>query len=135
MKLIFIAFLILLLVSMACGGGQDTTPSHTTSPEPVKTIETTPEHTPTPELFTTSEFGKSSYIGGLGGIDSALLGSPSWMTFTDAKEFIKKVGLNSEPEFHEWASTDKRPTDFPLRPPALYTDEWTDWADFLGISN
>ena len=135
MKLIFIAFLIFLLASMACRGGQETTPPPTTNPEPVKTIETTPEYTPTPELFTSSEFGKSSYIGGLGGIDSALLGSPSWMSFTDAKEFIKEVGLNSEPEFHEWASTNKRPMDFPLRPPTLYTDEWTDWADFLGISN
>ena len=44
---------------------------------------------------TSSEFGKDSYITGLGGIDENLLGSPSWMSYAEAKEFIKQFGAGS----------------------------------------
>tara|TARA_B100001750_G_C15277792_1_gene480874 strand:- start:226 stop:645 length:420 start_codon:yes stop_codon:yes gene_type:complete len=131
-KLIFVIVLgTFLLASIACSSDQNSTSSSISDSQPVNAADATPEPTPTPELFTSSEFGKSSYITGLGGIDQNLLGSPSWMSYTDAKVFIKQFGLKTEPEFHIWAGTDKRPTDFPLRPPSVYIDEWTNWADFL----
>jgi len=136
MKLIIpIALSIFLFASTSCGAEQVAISSPTTVSESVKTTEPTPGPTPTPELFTSSEFGKNSYITGLGGIDAALLGSPSWMTFIEAKEFIETFGLTTESEFREWASTNERPSDFPSRPAILYTDEWSNWVDFLGNNN
>ena len=51
--------------------------------------------------------------------------------FSDAKEFVKKLGLRTVKEWQKYAKT-KRPKDIPSHPNVNYKEEWKNWADWLG---
>ena len=61
--------------------------------------------------------------------------SHRWMSFEEAKAFIKKQGLTSRKQFKRWIQSGQKPEDFPSKPHLTYKEEWTDWNDFLGIGN
>ena len=58
-----------------------------------------------------------------------------FMSFEEAKDFIKKKGLTSQGQFHQWSKSGERPGDFPSIPHRIYEEEWTSWGDFLGTGN
>lgn len=58
-----------------------------------------------------------------------------WMTFEDAKKYVKKLKFNSTKEWQSYSRTSNRPENLPSDPSAVYkrTNEWITWGDFLGI--
>ena len=55
-----------------------------------------------------------------------------WMSFEEAKDFIRSEGIQTRTEFKVWSREGKRPEDFPSAPHRTYKEEWTGWGDFLG---
>ena len=53
------------------------------------------------------------------------------LSFTDAREIVRKVGLRSQKEWHDWSKT-KRPANIPSNPQQIYLDELEGLADWLG---
>ena len=58
----------------------------------------------------------------------------SYMSFDEAKQFIKKFNLKNQKEFNEWTKSDKRPWNFPSSPKKIYSNEYVSLSDFLGYS-
>ena len=58
-----------------------------------------------------------------------------FMSFEDAKTFIRNEGIQTRMEFEAWKRAGKRPEDFPSNPHRTYKEEWTGWVDFLGTGN
>ena len=54
-----------------------------------------------------------------------------WMSFKDAKAYIRKQGVQTSTEFEKWKKSGKRPIDFPSAPQRTYKNEWVSWSDFL----
>ena len=57
------------------------------------------------------------------------------MSFEEAKAFIQKGGFISRRQFQKWSGSEQRPKNFPSTPDRAYSEEWTNWSDFLGIGN
>jgi superfamily II DNA or RNA helicase len=61
------------------------------------------------------------------------LAKAEWMPFEEAREFIRKYNLKSNPDFRSFIKTDLRPINFPSRPDSSYKNSgWVSWGDFLG---
>ncbi len=60
--------------------------------------------------------------------------TPTWRPFIAAREHVHSVGLNTVNEFREWAKSDLRPADIPPYPNQVYSENWEDWADWLGTA-
>ena len=58
-----------------------------------------------------------------------------WMSYKEAKEFIRSEGIKSSIEFRKWRQSDFRPANFPTQPSVVYKEEWEGWKLFLGLSN
>ena len=58
-----------------------------------------------------------------------------WMSFEEAKAFIRKEGITSATQFRKWSASGQRPENFPSAPNRTYEEEWTSWGDFLGTGN
>ena len=58
-----------------------------------------------------------------------------WMSFHQAKEFIKTQGITSSTEFNKWRESGKKPYNFPSNPRTTYSQNWEGWEDFLGTTN
>ena len=57
-----------------------------------------------------------------------------WMSFHQAKDFIKTQGITSVTEFNKWKKSGKKPYNFPSNPRSTYSQNWEGWDDFLGIN-
>jgi len=60
-----------------------------------------------------------------------------FVTFSEARELIRAVGLNSPTEWDDYCAgrlpgNGKKPANIPSRPFQFYKDEWQRWPDFLG---
>jgi len=53
------------------------------------------------------------------------------LSFTDARDSVRKVGLTSHKEWKHWSKTD-RPATIPSRPDSVYPSEFDGWCDWLG---
>ena len=71
----------------------------------------------------------------LGTGNIALSRKKEFMSFEEAKTFIRSEGIQTSIEFEEWKRAGKRPEDFPSNPQQTYKEEWTGWGDFLGTGN
>ena len=58
-----------------------------------------------------------------------------FMSFEEAKVFIRNEGIQSSVEFNKWKREGKRPEDFPSNPNIIYKENWTGWRDFLGTGS
>ena len=56
-------------------------------------------------------------------------------SFEEVREFIRSLGVKTEPEWREWMSTHKKPIDIPAVPARIYKKEWKGWGEFLGTGN
>jgi hypothetical protein len=62
------------------------------------------------------------------------LGKLSWMPFSDARNFVRLLGLRSGLEWNEYLKQNKLPRNIPNRPSSVYSNEgWIGIADWLGI--
>ena len=57
-----------------------------------------------------------------------------FLEFEEARAYVRKVGLESQEQWHEWCSAGHRPENIPSCPHETYADdEWLSWADWLGF--
>lgn len=66
-----------------------------------------------------------------------MVNKKTYMSYDDAVALIRSVEpkITSSKIFHEWSSTDKRPSNFPSLPKRAYPNEWISWGEFLGTGN
>jgi hypothetical protein len=57
-----------------------------------------------------------------------------WLTFEEARDFLRKQNLGSKRNYHKWSKSGDRPRDIPSHPDQVYNDKWISWADFLGYT-
>ena len=53
------------------------------------------------------------------------------LSFIDAREIVRKLGLKSQKEWKQWSKTD-RPPNIPSTPDQYYLDEFDGYCDWLG---
>ncbi|TBR07322.1 MAG: hypothetical protein EPO62_08615, partial [Candidatus Nitrosotenuis sp.] len=58
--------------------------------------------------------------------------STNFLSFQEAREFVRKLGLKSQIEWEEWVRSDTRPDNIPSTPHMTYRKEWIDIFDWLG---
>ena len=69
------------------------------------------------------------------------VGRANWRSFSEAREFAQALGLSSHVEWWKWttgrlrrANLPEMPPDIPAGPDRVYSENWKDWADWLGHS-
>jgi hypothetical protein len=69
------------------------------------------------------------------------VGRANWRQFAEAREFVRGLGLKNHIEWWQWTTGRLRrvnlsdlPPDIPAGPERVYSEEWKDWADWLGHS-
>jgi len=55
-----------------------------------------------------------------------------FVSFAEAKAVVKEANINTSIGFKIWAFSNARPTNIPVAPESVYSEEWKGWADFLG---
>jgi superfamily II DNA or RNA helicase len=56
-----------------------------------------------------------------------------WMSFEEAREHVRKLGLTSTAKWFEYSKTKNKPVDIPSDPKTVYrNDGWENWGDWLG---
>jgi len=57
-----------------------------------------------------------------------------WRDFEEAKDYVRSLGLRDSNDYWEWAISDARPRDIPMRPGLEYKDDpgWNGFKDFIG---
>jgi superfamily II DNA or RNA helicase len=79
-----------------------------------------------------ADSGWTSWADWLGGCNIRTHGG-NWRSFTEARDFVRSLGLKSQVEWKKFAKTDKKPIDIPAHPDVIYAnDGWIDVADWLG---
>ena len=53
-------------------------------------------------------------------------------SYESAKQYVQDQGIKTRNQFREWAQSDDRPADIPLRPDYVYRLKWISWSEFLG---
>ena len=55
-------------------------------------------------------------------------------SFTEARDFVRRLGLKSKKEWREWIKSGQRPSDIYSNPDRGYKGKgWLSWGDFLGF--
>ena len=55
------------------------------------------------------------------------------LSFEEARDYVRTLGLKSQNEWWEWTKSGKRPPDIPSAPYQFYKGKgWLSWPDFLG---
>jgi hypothetical protein len=49
--------------------------------------------------------------------------------FEEAREYIRKLGINTQEEWREYRKSDNKPPDIPANPNRTYKEEWKGWGD------
>ena len=55
-----------------------------------------------------------------------------YLSFQEAKEFVHILNLTSQPDWFQYAKTNKKPDNIPANPASAYNSEWISWPDWLG---
>jgi hypothetical protein len=69
------------------------------------------------------------------GTGSLFTHSMKFMSYSEAKLYIRGCGINSQTEFNKWAKSKKRPRNFHSAPQKKYKSQWVSWGDFLGTGS
>jgi superfamily II DNA or RNA helicase len=60
----------------------------------------------------------------------------NWMSFEEAREFVKSLNIKSYIKWQEYCNSGEKPKDIPSAPHSTYfNDGWISWDDFLGHGN
>jgi hypothetical protein len=57
------------------------------------------------------------------------------MPFESARDYVRRLGLQSCGEYRRWASTSDRPRNIAVSPAKTYSNSWADWSDWLGYAS
>lgn len=55
-----------------------------------------------------------------------------YLSFIDAKLFVKKLGIKTQKEWLAYSKSDKKPDNIPAAPRQVYGEKWKGWCDWLG---
>ena len=55
-----------------------------------------------------------------------------FMSFSEAKKFVRKLGIKSQPKYIEFIRSGKKPLDLPSLPSRTYKKDWKGWGDYFG---
>ena len=55
-----------------------------------------------------------------------------YRSFSDARSYVRKLGLSSRKEWYEYCKNGNKPNDIPRGAKKIYINYWKGWADFLG---
>tara|TARA_B100000767_G_scaffold196296_1_gene183287 strand:+ start:974 stop:1198 length:225 start_codon:yes stop_codon:yes gene_type:complete len=55
-----------------------------------------------------------------------------YLSFTEIKEFVKKLGIKNSLEWKAHSKSGIRPKNIPGRIDLSFKDQWKGWPDFLG---
>jgi len=58
-----------------------------------------------------------------------------FLSFSDARKFVKNLGFKNNSEWRKYYNSGKKPNNIPSNPDLIYKKEWTNWGDFLGTGN
>jgi hypothetical protein len=59
----------------------------------------------------------------------------SFLPFTEARDFVRKLGLKNYHEWNDWRTSDKRPKNIPSSPRSVYANKgWCGIQDWLGTT-
>jgi hypothetical protein len=59
-----------------------------------------------------------------------------YLSYNDAKSFIKNLNLKTQEEWRVYSKSDNRPNNIPAGPHIIYKNNgWISWSDFLGYGN
>jgi predicted helicase len=57
-----------------------------------------------------------------------------FLTFDEAREFVRQFNFKTANEWKEYSSSGKRPDNIPSGPNIVYRDEWISWGHWLGTN-
>ena len=61
-------------------------------------------------------------------------GTTEKRSFTEARDYVRRLGLKSKKEWNEWSKSGERPSDIYSAPDKFYKGKgWLSWGDFLGF--
>ena len=55
-----------------------------------------------------------------------------YLSFKEAKDFVKKLGIQNQDEWKKYCKLGKKPQNIPNKPDRVYEKEWISWGDWLG---
>jgi hypothetical protein len=58
----------------------------------------------------------------------------TFMSYQDAKVYVRKNGIRSLAQWQDFCSKNKRPDNIPAAPNIKYKDEWEGFPEFLGYT-
>ena len=58
-----------------------------------------------------------------------------YRSFVDAREFVQKQKLKSNPDWRKYCKSGNKPNDIPANPEKTFKKEWIDWGDWLGTGS
>ena len=90
-----------------------------------------PKDIPSKPNITYENTGWVSYSDWLG-TDIVAPQNIKFVSFKEAKEFVKDLGLKTSMDWREYKKSGNRPSFISANPDSKYKNEWKGWADFLG---
>jgi Helicase conserved C-terminal domain len=61
---------------------------------------------------------------------------PDFLSFKQARTYVRRLGLDSTNQFREWCKSGHRPSNIPTNPHVIYADAgWVSWGDFVGTKH
>ena len=76
--------------------------------------------------------GWADFLGNNGSRPHRVCAARQYLLFAEAREYVRKLGLQTQKEYAAWAKTTHRPVGIPAGPYSIYGDQWTNWSDWLG---
>jgi predicted helicase len=58
-----------------------------------------------------------------------------FLSFKEAREFVRQFNFKTAKEWQEYASSNLRPENIPAGPPKVYLKDWISWGDWLGSNS
>ena len=52
--------------------------------------------------------------------------------FSEAREYVRKLGLKSRDQWREYCKSGSKPRDIPSYPEDVYNSKWVGYGDWLG---
>lgn len=56
----------------------------------------------------------------------------NYMTFEEAKDFVKALGLKTQTEWKVYRKSGNKPSSLPASVDTVYKSSWVSWPDFFG---
>ena len=91
-----------------------------------------PDHIPANHRSVYLNSGWIDWTDFLGKPESSSQPRKNWLSFSEARQFVRSKEIASSTEWRKWAKTKEKPSNIPANPDTVYKDKgWKGWPDFL----